>query len=155
MGGVADADIEAALARSDGQPLISELADDVERFARLLFEREAQRIRRDLLLDRLAHVRRGAEEAIRRHQSLEGLMRPLKIVVSEVVLEPSLRVDEVREDRAPEKLVPQRLPEALDLAERLRVLWPTANVGDAMSRQRLLEFGATAPHRVLPTVVGE
>jgi hypothetical protein len=155
LGGVADADVEACLARGDRQALITELTDDVERLARLLLEREAQCVRLDLLLDRLAYVLRRAEETVRRDQAVERLMRPLKVVVREVVLEPSLRVDEVREHGAPEKFIPQRLPEPLDLAERLRMLRPTTDVRDAVTCERLLEFGATAPHRVLPTVVGE
>lgn len=153
MGGVADADVEPRLARGDRQTLITELTDDVEGLARLLFEREPQRVLCDLLLDRLAHVRRGAEEAIGRHQTVERLMWTLKVVVREVVLEPALRVDEVREDRAAQKLVPQGLPEALDLTERLRMLRSTADVLDAVALEGLLEFGPPAPHRVLPAVV--
>ena len=116
MRGVADADIEPGLAGSDRQALIAELPDDVEGLSRLLFEREPQRVRSDLLLDRLAHVRRRAEEAVRGHESLERLVRPLKVVVREVVLEAALRVDEVREHGSAEKLVPQRLPEPLHFA---------------------------------------
>jgi hypothetical protein len=103
---VADADIEPGLARRDRQSLITELTDDVKRLAWLLLEREPQRVLRDLLLDRLAYVRRRTKEAIGGHQPLESLMRTLKVVVREVVLEPPLRVDEVREHRAAEKLVP-------------------------------------------------
>jgi hypothetical protein len=60
-------------------------------------------------------------------------MRTLEVVVREVVLEPALRIDEVRKHRAAEKLVPQRLPEALDLAECLRMLRSTTNVLDAVT----------------------
>jgi hypothetical protein len=151
---VTDADIEALLAGGDRQPLIAQLTDDVKRLARLLFEREAQRVRRDLFLDRLAHVRRGSKESIGRYEPVERLMRPLEVVVREVVLEPPLSVDEVREHRAAQKLLPQRLPETLDLAQRLRMLGPATDVLDAVALEHLLELGAPAPHHVLTTVVG-
>ena len=155
LGGVADADIEAALAGRDREPLVAELPDDVERLARLLLEREPQRVRRDLLLDRLPHVRRGTEEAVGGYEAIECLVRSLEVVVREVVLEPSLRVDEVREHGAAQELVPQRLPEPLHLAERLRMLRPAADVRDAVARERLLELRLPPPHRVLAAVVGQ
>jgi len=155
LGGVANADVEPGLARCDRQPLIAELSDDVEGLARLLLEREPQRVLCDLRLDCLAHMGRGAKEAVRGYETFERLVRTLEVVVREVVLEPALSVDEVREDRAAEKLVPQRLPEALDLAERLRMLRSTPDVLDAVSLQRLLEDRTTTPHRVLPAIVGQ
>lgn len=70
------------------------------------------------------------EKPIGRDQSVERLVRSLEVVVAEVVLESMLRIDEVSEDGAAEKLVPQGLPEALDLAQSLRVLRPAADVLD-------------------------
>ena len=134
--------------------LIAELPDDVEGLARRLLEREPQRVRRDLALDLGAHVARRAKVPVRRDCAVERLMRSMEVVVLDEVLEPVLRVDVVREDRAAEKLVPQGLPEALDLAERLRVLRPAADVLDAQALERDLEFGLAPPHRVLPAVVG-
>lgn len=155
MGSVADADIETGLARRNRQPLIAELSDDVEGLAWLLFECEAQRVRGDLFLDRLADVRSGAKETIGWDQALERLVRTLEVVVRKIVLEPSLRIDEVREDRPSQKLVPQRLPEPFDLAERLRMLRSTTDVLDAVTLEGFLEFRPTAPHGVLPPVVGQ
>jgi len=100
-------------------------------------------------------VCRRLEESIRGHEAVESLVRTLEVVVTDVVREPILRVLDVREDRATQKLVPQRLPEALDLAQRLRVLWTAADVLNAEALQGLFEFGLAAPHRVLATVVGQ
>jgi hypothetical protein len=150
---VADVDLESFPSRRDRQPLIAELTDDVKRLADRLLEREAQRIRGNRALDLRTHVSGGLEEAIRRDKSIERLVRPLKVVVRQVVRESVLRVDGVGEYRATQKLVPQRLPEALDLAERLRVLRPASDVVDPHPCERLLEFRLAAPHRVLPTVV--
>lgn len=82
-------------------------------------------------------------------------MGPLEVVVGQVMHEPLLRVDGVCEHRASQELVPQRLPEPFHLAERLRVLRPTADVQDPQARQRLLELGTSSPHRVLPAIVGQ
>jgi hypothetical protein len=128
-------DFEAARTSGDRQPLIAELTDDIKRFAWWLFEREPQLVGSDGALDLGAHVRRRLEEAIGRHESVERLVRPLEVVVTDEVIQPPLRVDDVREDRAAEKLVPQCLPEALDLTERLRMLRPTADVLHAQARE--------------------
>jgi hypothetical protein len=153
--GVAHVDLQPLITRADRQPLIAELADDVERLARRLLQREPQLVRRHSALDLHADMRRRLEEPVGRHQPIERLMGALKVVVADEVLEPLLRVDDVREHRPAEKLVPQRLPESLDLAERLRMLWPAADVLDAHPLQRLLELRLPAPHRVLSAVVGQ
>lgn len=152
---VADVDLESFLAGRDRQLLIAELTDDVKRLSRRLLERESQCIGRDRALDFRAYVRRGLEEAIGRDEPVERLVWPLKVVVRQVVYEPLLRIGRMREDSAAEKLVPQRLPESLDLAERLRVLRSTADVVNARPNQQLFEFGLAAPHRVLPSIVGQ
>jgi hypothetical protein len=155
LGAIADVDLEALLAGCDRQALIAELTDDVKRLARRLLERQPQRVRGDRALDLGAHVRRGLEEAICRNVPVERLVWSLKVVVRQVVREALLRVDGVREDRATEKLVPECLPEALDLAERLRMLRSTADVVNAGADQQLFELGLAAPDRVLPAVVGQ
>ena len=148
-------DLESVLASGDRQPLIAELPDDVEGLAWRLLEREPQCVRGDGALDFGAHVRGRLEEAVCGYEPVERLVRPLEVVVRDEVVEALLRVDGMREHGPAEKLIPQRLPEALDLAERLRVLRPTADVVDAHPSERLLELGLPAPHRVLPAVVGQ
>lgn len=152
---VADVHLQALFARRDRQPLIAQLTDDVKRLPRWLLERQAQLVRRDRALDLDPHVRRDSKVAVRGHVTVERLMRPLEVVVAQVVFEPTLCVLGVREDRATQEFIPQRLPEALGLAQRLRMLRPTADVVDPAPRQHLLELGLAAPHRVLPTVVGQ
>jgi hypothetical protein len=152
---VSDVDLQSARPRGDRKTLVTELPDDVERFARGLLQCEPQLVRLHRTLDLGAHVCGGLEEAVRRDQPVERLMRSLEVVVADEVVEPSLRVDHVGKHGATEKLVPQRLPETLDLAERLRMLRTTADVLHAQPTEQLLEFGLAAPHCVLPTVVGQ
>jgi hypothetical protein len=153
--GVVDVNLEPLLAGGNRKPLIAELADHVKGLARRLLEREPQLIRGHLPLDLFADVRRRLEEAVGGHEPVERLVWPLEVVVADVVLEPALRVDEVGEHRATQKLVPQRLPKPLDLAQCLRVLGAAADVVDARLPQHLLELGLAAPHRVLTAVIGE
>ena len=148
-------DLEALGTGRDRQPLIAELPDHVEWLAHGLLEREPQLVRGHGALDLGADVRGRLEEPVGRDQAVERLVRALEVVVRQEVREPVLRVDRVREHRAAQKLVPQRLPEPLHLAQRLRMLRPAAEVLDAHARERLLELGLAAPHRVLPAVVGQ
>jgi hypothetical protein len=148
-------DFEPALAGGNREPLVTELTDDVKRFTRRLLEGEAQFVRRDRALDFSADMRRGFEEAVSGHEPIERLVRTLEVVVTDEVVESILRVLHVREDRAAEKLVPQRLPKSLDLAERLRMLRTAPDVPHAHPREQLFEFGLATPHRVLPTVVSQ
>ena len=148
-------DLEAELAGRDRYALITELPDDVEGFADRLLEREPQLVLRDRALDLCTHVRGCLEESICGYEAVECLMRPLEVVVGQEMRQPVLRIHRVREHGPAQKLVPERLPESLDLAQRLRMLRAAPDVLDAHSPQHLLELGLAAPHRVLPAVVGQ
>lgn len=152
---VVDLHAQPSLRRRDRQLAIAELAHEIEGLSRRSLVRHAKRVVGDALLDRGTHLRSRAEESVRRHQALDALMRTMEVVGVDEELDAALAVGEVREDRLREKLVPERLPEALDFAERLRVLRPALDVSDAFASKLLLEFGLAAPRRVLATLVGE
>lgn len=152
---VADADLQAASFGGDAEVAVAESADEIERLARRLLVREAHRVGGDVFLDGFTYVRRGAEEAVGGNEPFERLMRTLEVVGVHEELDASVAVREVREDGAREELVPERLPEALDLAERLRMLRPALDVIDAVQVQLALEVRLAAPCRVLAALVGE
>lgn len=139
----------------DLQVLVAQPADQVEGFARRLLLGQARRIGLDVLLDDRAHRRRRPEESVGRDQPVQRLVRPLEVVVLHPKRKPPLQVVEVGKHRTRQVLVPQRLPEALHLAQRLRVLWAALDVADALLAQELLERGLAPPGRVLPAVVGQ
>ncbi len=117
--------------------------------------RQAHRVVRDGLLDRLAHLRSGAEETVGGHQPRERLVRSLEVVRVDEERQAPHAIGEIREDRLAEKLVPERLPEALHLPQRLRVLRPALDVPDPFPPKLHLEFRRAPPRRVLPPLVGQ
>jgi len=152
---VAELDLQIAARRRDRQIAVAESAHQVKRLTRRLLVRQTRCVVRHRALHRRPHVRRRAEETVRRHQPLDPLVRPLKVVRLHVQRETPRAVGKVREDRPREKFVPQRLPKPLHFAERLRVLRPGLHVPDALAPELLLEFRLAPPRRVLPPLVRE
>jgi hypothetical protein len=86
--------------RRDRQIPITEPAHEVEGLARRLLEREPKGVVLDVAFDRLAHVRRGTEVAVGRHEPLDPLVRTPEVVRADEEREPTRAVVEVGEDRA-------------------------------------------------------
>jgi hypothetical protein len=152
---VTDADREARPGGGDGQVSVAEATDEIEGFAGGLLVREAQSVVGDAALDGLAHLGRRAEEAVGRHEPLERLVGSSEVVRLHEEVDSARAVREVGEHGAGEELVPERLPEALDLAERLRVLRPTLDVLDAVPPELLFELGLAPPRGVLTALIGQ
>jgi hypothetical protein len=146
---------ETATGERDRQIALTEPPYQVEGLPRRPRAGELKGIRRHAPLHRRPYLRRGAEEAVRRHQTPDPLMGTAEVVGLDEKTHPSLAVLEVREDRPREQLLPQGLPEALDLPQRLRVVRAALDVADALTAKLLLEVGVPAPSRVLPALVGE
>ncbi|MBV8195605.1 MAG: hypothetical protein JOY80_08765, partial [Candidatus Dormibacteraeota bacterium] len=87
---------KAAAGRRDRQVPVAEAPHQVEGLARGLLQRQPLRVVGHGLLDRLAHLRRAAEEAVGRHQALDALVRPLEVVRVHEETEASFAVGEVR-----------------------------------------------------------
>ena len=101
---------------------IADLAEKEHRLARRLIDRERQLVLRELLLDRLAHHVLGGEEAIRRHQTTERLMRTKMVVEGEEVGQALARVGQVLRMHALPELAGNRLPQSLTLTQGLRMV---------------------------------
>src|SRR5579871_2082403 len=139
--------------RGDGEVPVSELPHQVEWLSRLLLECEAKRVVRDRLLDYLPHLRHRAKETVRWDDAPNSLVRTFEVVAVNEELRPLQAVVEVVEDGSAEVLVPERLPEALHLPHRLRVVRSALHVVDAVAAQFLLEVRLATPRRVLPALV--
>jgi hypothetical protein len=66
-----------------------------------------------------------------------------------------LTVLEVCEHGARKELLPQCLPEPLDLPARLRMMRPALHVHDPVATQLRFELRRAAPSSVLPTLIGQ
>ena len=147
--------LQARAACVDREVLVAQPPHDVERRPRRLLLGQAQCVLLHRRLDRRAYLRRRAEEPIGRREALKPLVRPLEVVVLHEQRRSPLTVVEVRKDGARQELLPHRLPEALNLAARLRVMRPALHVPDAMAAKLLLESRLATPRRVLAPLVGE
>jgi hypothetical protein len=107
------------------------------------------------LLDRVPHLRCGPEEAIRRDHSADALVRTAEVVGLDKQRDAALAILEVRKDRPRDEFLPQRLPEALDLAQGLRMVRPTLDVTDPLTMELGLEIGVPTPRHVLTSLVRE
>jgi len=114
---------------------------------------QPQRVLLHLRLDARAHLGGRPEEPICGRQSFEPLMRSLEVVVLDIKRHSALAVLEVGEHRAAEQLLPQRLPEPLDLPAGLRVMRPALHMRDAVAFQLRFELRAPAPGGVLATLI--
>ena len=82
-------------------------------------------------------------------------MRALEVVVLDEQSHAPLAVLEVRKHRARQELLPQGLPEALDLAAGLRVVWAALHVRNTVALELRLELGRPPPGGVLAPLVGQ
>jgi hypothetical protein len=97
---VADADLKPTAFGGDGEVAVAEAADEIERLARRLLVREAHGVGLDVFLDGGADVRSGAEEAVRGHEAVQGLMWTLEVVGVDEELDAPVAVREVCEHGA-------------------------------------------------------
>jgi hypothetical protein len=148
-------DLEIGTTRADREVPIAQPTYHVKRQLGRLLARHTQGIGRYRRLHRRAHRGRRPEVAIRRYQPLERLMRALEVVVLDIKRDAPLTVRKVREHGARQQLLPQRLPEALDLAAGLWMMRPALDVPDAVALEFGFELGVAAPARVLPALIGQ
>jgi hypothetical protein len=152
---ITHAHLHAGRRRIDREVAVAQAPHQVERLPRRLLARHAQRVLHHSRLDRGSHLRGRAEEAIGGREPFQRLVRTLEVVVLHEQRRAALAIIEVGEDGARQELLPHRLPEALDLAARLRMVGAALHVRDAIALELLLEGGRAAPSRVLATLIGE
>jgi len=145
----------ALVIRRDHQRLLAHTANHVEWLLHLAVPRQRLHVGRHAAFDHGAFFLLDREEAVGRAESVQSLMRPPMVVVLHPPREALPRLVERLEACLDEELVLERLPQPLDLAQRLRMLRRAANVVDVILSQFFLEGRLPAPTGVLPTVVGQ
>jgi len=153
--GPIDEHLHAALLRPDHDGLLPEPPHHVEGALRLPTEGEFEDVLLDAFLDHLPELLGDAEEAVGRAEALERLVGPAVVVVFHPELDPLAGGLEALELGADQKLLPDRLPEALDLPQGHGVVGAALQVVDVILPELGLEAGRAPPARELPALVGE
>jgi hypothetical protein len=150
-----DEHLHAALLRPDHDRLLAQPPHHVEGTLGLPAEGELQDVLLDATLDHLPQLLHDAEEAVRRAEAVQRLVGPAVVVVLPPEPDPLAGGVEALELGAREELLPDGLPEPLDLAERHGVVGPALQVVDAILLELGLEAGGAPPAGELPALVGE
>jgi len=150
-----DEHLHAALLRPDHYRLLAHPPHHVERALGFPAERELEDVLLDALLDHLPERLRDAEEAVGRAEPFQRLVGPAMVVV--LYPEPHALAGrlEALELGAPQELLPDGFPEALDLPQGHGVVGPALQVVDVILLELGLEAGRAPPARELPALVGE
>ena len=127
----------------------------VERTVRLPPQRQFQHVLLDAALDDLAQFLGDGKEPIGRTQPLQGLVRPLVVVVLHPPPHPLAGGLEAVKLRSHQELLPDRLPEPFDLSQGHGMMGPAFDVVDPILAQLCLEAGRASPTRVLTALIGE
>ena len=152
---IGEFEFEFALLGPQDHRLAFHAADHVEGSPRLATQGHLQNIFLDAGGDGLTQLGLDLKEAVRRTKSFDALMRPLVVVIFSPEFNALAGLLETVELGPGQKLLPEGLPEALDFAERHRVLRTALDVDDAVLLQFGFEAGSAAPGGVLAAIVGE
>jgi len=150
-----DEHLHLALLGTNDDGLLTHPSHHVERTARLPSQGQLQHVVLNAALDDLAQLLGNGKEAIGRTQPLQGLMGPPVVVVLHPQPNPLAGRLEAVKLRPHQELLPDRLPEAFDLAQGHGMMRSALNVVNPILAQLRLETGGAAPTGVLAALVGE
>jgi hypothetical protein len=135
--------------------LAPNLAHKEGRRTRPLSRRQAHFVLRQRTLHRLPDLALGPKKTIRRHQIVDPLVGPKVIIVVDEMLEPLTRLLQIQRAHPLPKFIPNRLPQPLAFAHRLRMVASRHHVPYSLLGQKALEFGLASPGKILPPLIGE
>ena len=147
--------LHPALLGPDHHGLLAHASHHVEGRLGLPAEGELQHVLLDALLDHLPELLGDPEEAIGRAEPVQALVGPAVVVVLHPESDPLTRRVEALELGPLQELLPDGLPEALDLPQRHGVVGPALQVVDVILPKLGLEPGGAPPAGELPALVGE
>ena len=152
---IVDREFELALLGAEHDGLAVHAADHVEGRLRFAAQRQFEEVFGNALLDGFAQFILDLEEAVGGTKAADALMRPLVVVIFEPEFDALAGGVETVELGADDEVLPDRGPEALDLAQRHGMLRPGFDVRDTILFEFGLEAAHAAPVGVLAPVVGE
>jgi hypothetical protein len=130
-------------------------AHQVERGPGLSAQRQFEHVLRDPRLQRLLQFRGDFEEAVRRTEAADALVRPAVVVVTHPQLEPLVAFLEAIELGPDQKLLPQARPEPFHLPQGHRVLRTRHQVRHPVLCQHPGKAARPPPVGVLRAAIGE
>jgi hypothetical protein len=152
---IADTEFEFALLGAEHDRLAVHPPDHVEGRLRFAAQGQLQEIFLNARLDGFAEFILDLEEAVGGAQALDALMRSLVVVVFDPEFDPLAGGVEAVELGADQEVLPERGPEAFDLAEGHRMLRTGFEVRHAILFEFGLEAAHPAPRGILAAIVGE
>jgi hypothetical protein len=152
---IVDREFEFALFGPQDHRLTFHAANHVEGGLGCSAQGQLQQVVLDARLDGLAQRRGDFKEAVGRAQTFDALVGPLVVVVADPEADAFPGRIETLKLGAAEELLPDRFPEALDLAQGHGMVGPGLEVVGAILPHLGLEAGGAAPVDELPAIVGE
>ena len=129
---IADTEFEFAFFGAEHDRLAVHPPDHVEGSAWLATQGHLQKVFGNARFDGFAEFILDLEEAVRRTEAFNALMRPLVVVVFDPEFDPLAGGVEAVELGADQEVLPERGPEAFDLAQRHGMLRARFEVRDAI-----------------------
>jgi hypothetical protein len=152
---VADTEFEFALLGPEHDGLAVHATDHVEGGLGFAAQGQFQEVFLNARLDGFAKRRLDLEEAVRRAEAINTLMRPLVVVVFDPKFDPFPGGVEAVELGAGEELLPDAFPEPFDLAQGHGMMRPALDMVNPILAQFRLETGGAAPTCVLAALIGK
>ena len=152
---IGDTELELALLGAEHDGLSVHAADHVEGRLGFAAQRQFEQVVGNALLDGGTQLGLDLEEAVGGAEAADALMGPLVVVVFDPELDAFAGNLEALELGANQEVLPDRGPEALDLAQRHGVLGPGLEVRDAILLELGREAAGAAPGSVLAAIVRE
>jgi hypothetical protein len=135
--------------------LVADLAHQEHRLARRLVQRHGQLVLGPGRFNGLAHLALRPEEAVCRCGVVDALVWAEMVVMVDEVGQPLLGFQQFLWFNTGPEFFAHRAPEALALAQGLRVMRPRHHVLDPLLRQQLLELALAAPGEILAPLVAQ
>lgn len=142
-----------SLFRLDRHRLLAHPPNHVEGHLGLAVQCQFPHVSRDPLFHLRTHRLFDPVIPVRRAQPVQPLVRPLVVVILHPPAYALPRLLKGRKTRPHKELLPDRLPEPLYLAQRLRMVRAAADMLDPVAFQFLLELGLAVPTCILPAVI--
>jgi hypothetical protein len=152
---VGDAEFELAFFGAQDNRLALHASDHIEGGFGLAAQGQFQEVVFDASLHGFAQLGLNLEKAVGRAKPAQPLMRPLVVVIFDPEFDALARGVETLELGANKKLLPERRPEALDLAQGHGMVRAGLDVADPVFLEFGLKAAGAAPGSILAAVVGQ